>query len=118
MNKELVEDLRSIVKDILTSEHARTEAKFDLITFKLDQIHAETSKTNGRVTRLEQKVIDLDKEDAEQKNHVYTCPVNLRVKKLEDKNLGELSIKNWLMAAFGIAVTIIGVIITVIKLWL
>jgi len=38
------------------------DERFNRILDKLEQIHFETKRTNGRVTKLEEKVIQLDKD--------------------------------------------------------
>ncbi|MCG8307180.1 MAG: hypothetical protein MI975_07280 [Cytophagales bacterium] len=48
----------------------------------LEAIHEEAKKTNGRITKLEEKVTDLELND---KEHIINCPQNRRLERIEER---------------------------------
>lgn len=54
MNKQDRDEIKEILHDYISGVIAKQEAKEDIISFKLDRIEIQTTKTNGRVTCLEE----------------------------------------------------------------
>lgn len=109
MTKEDKEFLNSI----LETHSARIDGKFDVINNKLDNIEKQTTKTNGRVSKLEENVQVLNIKD---QNHIMYCPQQNRIKTLEDEQISSKSIKKFFYAGVGIIVGLGGLILAIIEI--
>ena len=91
------------------------EQKFEVINTKLDYIKAQVTKTNGRVDKLEGKVDVLEKQEIA---HVLNCPVNPKLRVIEDALLSQYAVKKYMAYLLGAGVAIGGLIIGIIRLML
>lgn len=66
--------------------------KFEKIFDKLDSIETQTTKTNGRVTKLEDKVFELEKRDL---THINNCPQTVKIEKINEELLEYKMIKKY-----------------------
>lgn len=103
-DKEEIKELLNSCILIANSEHT---AKFQVIDYKLDTILQQTTKTNGRVNKLEEKEL----------THVINCPLQAKVRLLEDNQLTSRAIKKWIVAGIGIASVIMTIIFSAFKLF-
>lgn len=113
MTKGEREDFREMLSDILAGHTQNIEGKFNVINTQLDQIKEQTTKTNGRVNKLEEKVQTLEKRDLE---HVINCPIAERVKMLETDNTGTKSIKHFVIQSIIIAGIIGGILFGIFEI--
>ena len=107
MTREDKEELKELLHDYIKGVIAREDAKFDIIDFKLDSIKEQTTRTNGRVTRLEEK----------ESNHILNCPIAPKVRVLEDQQLSTRSVKVWLFTAVSITGVVVTIIFAVFKMF-
>jgi len=77
------EDFKELINEKFKSVHAIIDLQFSGIKSTLESIDAQVKKTNGRVTKLEDNVYNLQMNDAMQ---TINCPQHLtRMKDIEDE---------------------------------
>ena len=81
MTKQDKDEIREMLGDVLAAHNEKIDGKFNLINEKLERIEAQTTKTNGRVNKLEDKTEQLKINDIE---HIINCPLVSRVKTIEE----------------------------------
>lgn len=82
-------------------------AHFENMDDRLEKIEIQTTKTNGRVTALEKKEI----------SHVIDCPLNQKVRTLEDNQLTNAAIKKWIYTSIGVTGTVVAIVLTLLKIF-
>lgn len=80
-------EIKEILSDHIGIVVTRQEGNMDMINFKLDSIQEQTSRTNGRVTKLE-----------------------LNVRDLQDENLRVLSVKKWMYSSITVMSIVVGIL--------
>ena len=104
-------EIRQIINDGMSSIHARTEAKFEIIDSKLDGIHGRLDKINGSVARHEQtlneRAIKFQKIDDYMSNRNTGCPHLPAIQALQIAEKISISKKQLIISI----ITIIGIII-------
>jgi len=100
-------DMRSMFQDMLEISITKHDEQYKLIDYKLDQITLQTTKTNGRVNKLEEKEL----------THIITCPQNEKIRVLEDNALTNKSIRKWIVASITITAIVVTVLIEFLKLF-
>jgi hypothetical protein len=103
MTKADKDEMREMLTDILSGHIEKIDGKFNLIDEKLERIESQTTKTNGRVNRLETVSMDTL---IKQKEHIINCPLNERVKTLEGDVITSKTIRKMFIQGF----TILGII--------
>ena len=112
LEKEDKDEIREMLQDCMTGWHARTEAKFDVIDVKLDNIIQQTTKTNGRVTKLEDDNHNF-------KNHIEnTSDLTSKVRVIEDKLLTQQTVKKFMFVMFTSGVALGGLVVGIIRLFI
>jgi hypothetical protein len=91
------------------------ESEFKHIRTELLYIKEQTTKTNSRVSHVEDEIVSLKLADA---NHVINCPISSRVDKIDDDLMEVRVAKKYpkltiLIVAIAIIVTLIGSIETI-----
>ncbi len=81
MTPEDKHEIKTMLSDILIVHNAKNESLFDVINYKLDAIEIQTTKTNGRVLKLEDKVQTLQ---LNENQHIINCPQAKRIEKLSE----------------------------------
>ena len=89
---------REAINEMMINAINGLGGRFDLIEYKLNEIKEQTTKTNGRVTKLEEKEL----------LHVVNCPQNVRLEKIEDTQKGTTVINKWLVRVVAIAASLVG----------
>lgn len=74
------DDHRKYLEEKFNSINNLMNVQFDNINNKLQSIEEQTKKTNVRVTKLEQTVVDIQLSEAK---HTYNCPQNKRFDDIE-----------------------------------
>ena len=69
MNHEDREEVRQMLTDILSGHVEKIDGQYRVIRAQLSAIEVQTTKTNGRVSELEIKVVDVEKK-------LLTLPLN------------------------------------------
>mgnify|MGYP003607020848 FL=1 len=72
--------LRQVLIDVIATHTAEIDGKFNVIQSELIHIKEQTTKTNGRVTKHDEMIGDLQKADIQ---HLVNCPMESRMKQLE-----------------------------------
>lgn len=88
MKPEERKEIKEIISDIMTGINARIESKFDIIDFKLDAI----KNINDKV-----------------QNH------EIKIRKLEDTNLSQKSVKKFIGAMFASGLVLGGLIVAFVE---
>ena len=102
MSKDEIEGLTTLMN-----------AHFRNVQDKLEAIEKQTNKTNGRVTRTECRIEDLEKE---QLLHYPNCPVEPRVRTLEENELAGDAVKKAFSRSIKITSIVLGMFATAITL--
>jgi hypothetical protein len=107
MNKGDKEEIREMLTDILGGHLENIDGKFNVIDEKINSVIVQTTRTNGRVLKLEDKTQTLEIRD---KEHIINCPIAERVKTLEDTRTGTKSIIRFIIQVITIAGIIGGIL--------
>lgn len=102
------EQTRQLLLDVLAAHTAEINGKFDVINEKLDNIEVQTKRTNGRVTKLEEKTSVLEINDL---THINECPNVARIQRLENTDLEKKSIFRFITVVFGVCATVATIVI-------
>lgn len=102
MTKQDKDEIKEIIHDYITGVIALQNAKYDLIDFKLDSIKEQTTKTNGRVTKLEDEISANDV-------NMVDSPVAKRIRALEDNQSNIRALKKWIIGS----ITVVGILMTI-----
>lgn len=85
----------------------KMEDNFTIVHTKLSSIDEQVKKTNGRVTKLEKDVVNIEKRDL---THILNCPQTQKINDINDQLMEYKIIKKYpkfFLAAFVILVIII-----------
>ena len=74
-------EIKEMLHDILIGYQAKNESLFDIINYKLDAIEIQTTKTNGKVLKLEDKVQALQ---LNENQHIINCPQQKKIEKINE----------------------------------
>jgi len=109
MTVEDKSEIKELLHDYISGVMARQDSKFEIIQFKLDYIKEQTTRTNGRVTKIEDTISDLEK-------HPASCILASKVRIIEDALLSQTSIKRWIAASIALTGGFLGVIAIALQL--
>jgi len=105
------EDLKKLLENAVD---ATFKGRFEVINYKLDAIETQTTRTNGRVTDLEGKVDELERDGIRRLN---TCPqketfemIGNQIDGLKEKTIESRTIENLILKT----VTIAGIFFTIL----
>lgn len=110
----MTQDEKDLIEEKLRSLHIQINAEFETAHSKLNDIFEQTKKTNGRVTKLEDKVQVLEMNDA---THALKCPQAEKIKVLEKDVQKSNNLKSFIWFGIIIAGTITGIVVSIIKLF-
>ena len=74
-------EVREMLTDILSGHLEKIEGQYRLMTNQLANIEIQTTKTNGRVSHVEEKVNDLEHDI---KDHPVNCNQAKEIKEIKD----------------------------------
>lgn len=110
-------ELLKHIELMLQNRWDKTDSRFELMLKDLNYIKEQTTKTNGRVSVIEAKIELLEKESD---SHYHNCPLNQRMKDVEETLLKRRSIQNWIVKAIAVisgAIALIFLIDKLLKYW-
>ena len=111
---------------------ATTNGKFDVIKVELEAIKQQTTKTNGRVSKIEEKIEDNEDEfnhkitEIEARleqlkindiEHVINCPNLSKIKSLESQISATRAIKKYIYTSIILLGAIAGIAITFFQIY-
>jgi hypothetical protein len=82
-------------------------AQFTNVHERLDSIDNRVAIQNGRVKKNEDKIIEIEKRELV---HYKDCPHTDSIRKLEDSQLSQKSIRKWIVGSVGIATGVISLL--------
>ena len=107
------EEIGAAITDLkisLGAYRAEVTAQNTVTNAKLLSIEEKICKQNGRVGKLEDRVVPLE-------NHlVNTAELPEKIRRLEDENLSNRSVKKFMAYMFASGMTLGGLIVAVLKL--
>ncbi len=106
--KELLEKIQMLIENRTN----KIQLSLQLIGQKVDFIKDQTTKTNGRVTVVEEGISELENKS---EKHYFACPNNQHIRNIQDTLLSRKTIRNWLLASVGIATGILSLYFLVMK---
>jgi len=113
MNKEDREEIRQLLKDVLSAHTATIDGQFNLIVSDLSHIKEQTTKTNGRVTKLEEQRQAALLLEA---SHFQNCPVAEKVEVLELDRTTRKGLTRFLISAGATIVGFSTLVVTIIEI--
>jgi len=84
----------------------KMDAQHEYTSKLLSNIYEQTLRTNGRVSAVEGRIIDIEKGES---SHIINCPNIKRIETLEDENQEVRIIKKYPKLALGIFVVFVGI---------
>ena len=102
------EQTRQLLLDVLSTHTAEINGKFNVINEILERIEVQTTKTNGRVNKLEEKAIILELNDVK---HLSECPHAARIQSLENTENRKNGVYKFLAVAFGVCTALATLVI-------
>lgn len=126
------EDLKLIMSSAVSEFAATTNGKFDVIKVELEAIKQQTTKTNGRVSKIEEKIEDNEDEfnhkitEIEARleqlkindiEHVINCPNLSKIKSLESQISATRAIKKYIYTSIILLGAIAGIAITFFQIY-
>ena len=105
--------IRQMLIDVVGAHTAEIDGKFELIKQELGHIKEQTTKTNGRVNKHDQLIIDLEKKNIE---HFVSCPMRDRVETLEDSEKSKKSVYRFVSIVAGVFASLAVIVIAFFEL--
>lgn len=107
MSREDKEEIKEILRDYVAGIIARQDAKFDIIDNKLDLIKEQTTKHNGRMSKIE---------DRQNKHEMLTNLITEdRIRVIEDRLLTTDSIKKWIAQSVVTTSIILSIVFSIVN---
>ena len=108
-NEDITKELTDL-KITIQGYSARVDAQNTITNNRLQTIDDKLCKQNGRVGKLEDRVVPLE-------NHlVNTAELPEKIRQLEDEALSNRSVKKFMLLMFTSGCALGGLVVTVIKL--
>ena len=120
LNKEQKQEVRQMIEDVIGKNYAEIKGMLNTMSANLVRIEGITSetreharKTNGRVTKLEEEVEELQKVNLV---HVVNCPNTKKIEILEKFQTERDAVKKFAWGQVVVASAIIGFVIAVLEI--
>lgn len=111
MSKDDKEKVRQMMQDILSGHTHEVIGRFNVIHANLVQIKEQTTKTNGKVSKLETDVKTLYENDIK---HALNCPFASRVEELEKSEISRKSVLKFVGVTIVATGTIVGIVTAIL----
>jgi hypothetical protein len=111
--KKLLEENRLNTQQVLKESRSTMEQQYATIDLKLDNIQAQTERTNGRVTRLELDVKTLAIDD---QKHYNSCPNSVKLELLQKEVSQVVSSKSFIAKTIGWNSVILSILLSIVTL--
>lgn len=108
-----IELFSSLLDEKLKGVHAKIDAEFTVVNMQLSQIKEQTTKTNGRVSRLEENVTSLEKREI---YHYTECPNSEKIESINSELMEYRIFKKY--PKIGIGVLAFTCLISIISIWM
>jgi hypothetical protein len=112
---ESQDKLETILNAFLEETRTTMENHYTIVTLKLDSIKEDTTKTNGRVNKLEDEVKRLAIED---QKHMVSCPIAIEVRELKNTVSEMRNRKRFIFSTITLNTIILGIIGTIVAIFL
>jgi DNA integrity scanning protein DisA with diadenylate cyclase activity len=96
-----VQLLSQLFDEKLKGIHVKMDAEFSVLNLQLSQIKEQTTKTNNRVTHIEEDIVDLQEKGL---THIIECPNTKDIKDLNVDLREYRMLKKYPKIAIGIIV--------------
>lgn len=106
-------EIRQMLTDILSGYTEEMKGRYNVIHANLVQIKEQTTKTNGRVTKIEDEIDDLKLSESK---HFNSCPHISRIEDLENSETSRKAIYKFIGGMWLATVALSGIVIAIIEL--
>lgn len=106
-------EFRLMLTDVVNVLAAELNGKLDLINNEVGHIKVQTTLTNGRVTKLEEKTQTLRENEID---HLARCPNMVRIQTLENNETSRNGVFRFVKIATGVIATLATIIIAWLEL--
>jgi hypothetical protein len=105
------EEIKEMLSTIISTYSAKTDGKFDLIKLELQVIKEQTTKTNGRVNKMEDKVEVLERDFEKDINIIHG-----KIRYLDNQETSSKAIKRFIYMSIITISTVIGIVIAIFQM--
>ena len=105
-------EMRQMMEDILSAHNKEIKGRLNVMQAHLVHIKEQTTRTNGRVTALEEAVDALHEADTK---HTITCPNIPRIVALENAELSRKTITKFIAGVSVATGAIVGAVVAIIE---
>ena len=114
MSTQEFNSLKELFEEKLKSLHIQLNSEFEVLNNRLETIEEQVKKTNGRTIKLEE-LTNLHTLSINQYSN--KCPQEARIRTVEDNLLTGFTVKKWIIGTLGVISIIVGIIYTLIKIF-
>ena len=100
-------ELKDLIENVVDKYDGKSIKQFEIIDLKLTQIEKQTTKTNGRVTDLEKKVFEMEKDGV---GRALTCPYIDKINETIENSVTTKTLKKAIIQV----ITIVGIFFTIL----
>lgn len=108
------DELRDMMESVVEKYHKFTSDPLKIINYKLDSIEEQTTKTNGRLTKVEEKVHGLEISDA---TRIQNCPQAKKIDELIESSISVRTIKNMVIRGIVIAGIFFTILFSILRVF-
>jgi hypothetical protein len=115
MTNDDKKEIKEIIHDVICGYHAKIDAQNTITNSRLKTIDDHLKTLNGKTEKTIIRVTELEKKELV---HYNECPIIPKVRIIEDQLLSQTSVKKFMGIMFVSGVSIGGIIVGVLKLFL
>lgn len=108
-----INELKSIIHDVMAGYTAKTESGLDIINYKLDAIKADTTKHNGRLSKAESRLETIERNEL---THASRCPHQNKINDISKVLDGQKSIKSFITKTISLTGGILAIVVAIYKI--